>query len=142
MFSGSTSPNDAAVFTGHHANVDRSHMTWMVNTYDDLADDLWRYPSDRDDWTVDNADHLNGPFAVADVLGCSGGGDFDMYDSGRAWKHGTLLDDTVNPGFPFTDLWDEPPENGVGYTHHESTYPMDDEVDEESGSKNLAESAS
>lgn len=53
---------------------------------------------------------------MADVLGCGSEG----YRS--AWKEGTLLDDIVNPGFPFTNLWEEhPPENRGGYTHREST---------------------
>jgi len=121
LFSGSTSPNDAGVFTGHHANVDRSHMTWMMNTYEELADEYWRYPDDSDDFSFDNDDHLNGPHAVADVLGCSNE-NFDMYSPyERAWKRGTLLGDVVNPGFPFTNLWDEPPSIMIGYTHEEGT---------------------
>lgn len=66
MFSGTTSPNDASVFTGHHANVDRSHMTWMMNTYDnkDLVENFWGYPADQSDWSIDNDDHINGMFIV------------------------------------------------------------------------------
>jgi len=118
MFDGSTSSNDVSVFTAHHANVDRSHMTWMANTWSELGGDaFWNYPRSQSEYELVNEDHMNGPFALADVLqSCSTGG-----DGADPWKEGTLLDDVVNPGFPFDDLWDEPPENGVGYTHAEGT---------------------
>jgi len=35
------------------------------------------------------------------------------------WNDGTLLDQVINAGYPFTDLFDEPPADPSGYTHRE-----------------------
>merc|ERR1712003_80403 len=41
----STSPNEAAAFTGYHANIDRSNMHWMQEAKKLLKNKRWTYPS-------------------------------------------------------------------------------------------------
>ena len=122
-----TSPNDNGIFPSYHANIDRSHMTWMMNTYSTLSQVSWGYPASQDVWTIENKDHLSGPWSTQNAIGC--GADPTTYPDysifANAWLPGTLAGDTCNAGFPFDDLWEQPPENGVGYTHAEILYYSD-----------------
>lgn len=120
-----TSPNDCGPFSGYHANVDRNHMTWMMNTYYELSEVNWEYPESQDDWSFENVDHLSGPFSSYDYLVCSDSSAYTEYNITNAWLKGTLANDTCNEGFPFDDLWDQPPKNGEGYTHQEILYWSD-----------------
>jgi hypothetical protein len=121
-----TSPTDVGVFTGYHANIDRSHMTWMMNSYDLYSQNYWGYPDNQNDWAIVNVDRLSGPWSNYDALICADPKKFNEYtELGSAWLNGTLLDDTCNEGFPFDDLWESPPENGLGYTHQEIIYWSD-----------------
>jgi len=125
MLDVTTSPNDAGPFLGYHANLDRNNMAWMASSYDSLADDLWFFPSSQappNRKFNPRLTYMSGPFGAYDNIMC-GLKDpewFDEFQIGKYfWNEGTLLDDTVNAGFPFTDIFDEPPANGVGYTHRE-----------------------
>ena len=122
-----TSPNDIAVFPGYHANIDRSHMTWMMNTYSKLSQVNWAYPASQDEWVIQNFDRLSGPWSTQNALTCGTNSetypDYSPFQS--AWLPGTLAGDTCNAAFPFDDLWDQPPQNGVGYTHEEILYYSD-----------------
>jgi hypothetical protein len=96
-------------------------MTWMMNTYETFGDDYWRYPEYQNEWAVRNFDRLSGPWGTYDAISCSNSTIYPDYSPfGSAYLNGTLLHDTVNAGFPFDDLFDKPPANGVGYSHGES----------------------
>jgi hypothetical protein len=96
-------------------------MTWMMNTYETFGDDYWRYPEYQNEWAVRNFDRLSGPWGTYDAISCSNSTIYHDYSPfGSAYLNGTLLHDTVNAGFPFDDLFDKPPANGVGYSHGES----------------------
>jgi len=122
-----TSPTDVGVFTGYHANIDRSHMTWMMNSYDLYRETYWGYPDNQNDWEIRNENRLSGPWATYDALICSQ--DLDTFSQytlfGSAWLNGTLANETCNEGFPFDDLWKSKPANGLGYTHKEIIYWSD-----------------
>jgi len=99
-------------------------MTWMMNTYELYGGDYWRYPKFQNEWAVRNFDRLSGPWGTYDAIQCSNETIFPDYTPfGSAYLNGTLRNDIVNAGFPFDDLFDKPPANGIGYTHGESTSP-------------------
>lgn len=122
-----TSPNDPSLFMGYHANGDRSHMIWMMNTREELEADLWKYPTEeRKLQHASLSDYLqfSGPYSTYGVLGCGvmreQFSDYRPFQS--PWIEGSGLDDVVNAGFPFDTLFDTPPANGWGYTHREIIY--------------------
>ena len=122
-----TSPNDAALFMGYHANLDRNNMIWMMNTKDELEDDLWHYPSSQSIeavFDIVNNDRLSGPFSNYDALICSLEPDYftDYNPYETPWLKGTLSTDILNSGYPFTNLFDEEPDDSDGYTHEEIIY--------------------
>mmetsp|Transcript_19526 Transcript_19526/g.40449 ORF Transcript_19526/g.40449 Transcript_19526/m.40449 type:complete len:101 (-) Transcript_19526:602-904(-) len=98
-------------------------MAWMINTYDDLAHVNWNYPEYHNDWSIQNADRLSGPYSTYDVLVCASNpeqfSEYQPFDLTEPWLPGTLLGDTVNAGFPLNDTFAKPPQNGYGYTHGE-----------------------
>lgn len=79
---------------------------------------------------------ISGPFAIYDVMACSNNSAYDEYHFGESpYLPGTLLDEVVNSGFAFKDLFDcdgeeaksAPPgiscDGGEkGYTHKEMLY--------------------
>jgi len=114
---------DVGVFTGYHTNLDRSHMTWMINTFDSGKFDQWGYPQNQGDWSIKNIDRLSGPFSTYAASFCADSSEFPEFTPfGSAYLNGTLADDTCNAGFPFDDVFDAPPANGLGYTHAESKF--------------------
>ena len=135
-----TSPNDPAAFTGHHANVDRNNMIWQRATAATLRSKYWGYPRSTNDVASKGRSPatISGPFATYDAGVC--GGDtstFSEYNvhAPPAWLPGSTLDDVVNAGFPFTRLFDcthdEVDATGTtirctgepgGYTHREILY--------------------
>ncbi|CAJ1403873.1 unnamed protein product [Effrenium voratum] len=135
-----TSPNEAAAFTGYHSDIDRNNMMWMVNSESAVSfmDDIsWAYPRTQkvrpQDVAKTNTKGLgkgiSGPFAIYDVLACGNNSDmFYEYEVGESpWLPGTLLNDVVNDGFPFKNLFtcksDEKCDGGSkGYTHREMLY--------------------
>jgi hypothetical protein len=86
-----TSPNDALIFAAHHANLDRSLMTWQAAAAaarPAAAAGSWGYPASRGDY----------PAAV----------------------RGTLLRDVLTSAYPFqAPLFARAPRRRGGYTHEE-----------------------
>lgn len=141
-----TSPNEAAAFTGYHSDIDRSSLTWMINAEKAnpaMAESFWLYPVNQritpeqllKDPQKGLGRGISGPFAIYDVLAC--GNDtstYYEYSVGESpWLPGTLLDDVVNSGFAFKNLFDNcahsDPPPGItcdggkrGYTHKEILY--------------------
>jgi hypothetical protein len=97
-----------------------------MNSYDMYSQSSWGYPDNQNDWEIKNDDRLSGPWSTYDALNCVDKFKFKKYTIfGSPFLNGTLLDDTCNEGFPFDDLWETPPENGLGYTHREIIYWSD-----------------
>eukprot|EP01137_Pigoraptor_chileana_P016510 Opistho-2@73390 len=102
-----TSPNDPGPFTGHHANVDRNNMIWQKaaakreSTY-------WNYPASRTSLQGAGRSNLtvSGPYAVHAASSCSNNSIYPEYHATDMWTRGTTLDEVVNRGFPFTNLFD------------------------------------
>jgi hypothetical protein len=133
-----TSPNDISSFTGHHANVDRSLMIWQRRTTKKLSKTYWGYPSSSNDLKAagQSAVTISGPFSTYDVLSCANSTSFpDYHPFESAWIPGTWLDEVVNGGFAFKNLFDCKQDeidstghlikcNGTdaGYTHRELLY--------------------
>jgi len=136
-----TSPNEAAAFTGYHSDIDRSSMTWMINTQlaNPFMDEAsWLYPASQvvnptDDIAKGSSQGIgkgiSGPFAIYDVMACAKDQDtYYQYKVGESpWIPGTLLNDVVNSGFPFKNLFtcDVPSrcDGGCdGYTHYDMLY--------------------
>jgi len=65
-----------------------------------------------------------GPWASYDVIACASNPErfyeYTPFNLEYPYLNGTLAGDTCNAGFPFDDLWDQPPANGIGYSHIES----------------------
>ena len=62
----------------------------------------------------------SGPQSTYDALACGAPGTFPEYDLfGSQWLNGTTADEVINGGYPFTDIFDEPPANGKTYTAKE-----------------------
>jgi len=132
-----TSPNDPGSFTGHHSNVDRNNMIWQ-NARADLAADYWGYPKTNNDLLAAGRSPVttSGPFSLYDLGSCSNNTHFSEYTPGKyAWILGSSLDEVVNSGFAFFDLFpctaDEVDSTGKvisctgkpdGYTHREILY--------------------
>ena len=116
-----TSPNDVGPFMGYHANLDRNNMIWMMETKDTLESSTWGYPASQEEYKFKNDAHLSGPFAKYGDMICGSidPSTYPDYDKELAWFEGTLVNDTLNAGYPFTDIFETPPANGVGYTHWE-----------------------
>jgi len=132
-----TSPNDPGSFTGHHANVDRNNMIWQ-NAQAGLAADYWGYPKTNSDLQAAGRSPVttSGPFSLYDLGSCGNNSHFSQYTPGQyAWILGTSLDEAVNSGFAFFDLFpctaNEVDSTGKtiscsgkpnGYTHREILY--------------------
>jgi len=114
-----TSPNEAAAFTGYHSDIDRNSMTWMMNAKmaNPLMDpEYWLYPVNQvitpDELLKDQPAEglgrgISGPFAIYDVLACSNDTSFSEYSVAESpWLPGTLLDNVVNSGYRFKNLFD------------------------------------
>ena len=135
-----TSPNEAAAFTGYHSDIDRSSMTWMLNAQaanPEMDEASWLYPPHQ---IVTPADvnkgdgegigkGISGPFAIYDVMACSNdSAQFYDYNVGESpWLPGTLLNDVVNSGFPFKNLFTCGSKQSCGggrkgYTHYDILY--------------------
>mmetsp|Transcript_17164 Transcript_17164/g.41661 ORF Transcript_17164/g.41661 Transcript_17164/m.41661 type:complete len:602 (+) Transcript_17164:225-2030(+) len=131
-----TSPNDVGLFTGYHTNIDRSNMIWMTRKYldsnafvgmdtIDMAAKNYGYPLDiNDDSLVDPAtavlsQRLSGPLSTYDALACSSDSFTEYELFGSQWLNGTTADEIINGGYPFTDIFDEPPANGKTYSAKE-----------------------
>lgn len=133
-----TSPNDPGAFTGHHSNIDRSNMHFMMKSF--LANpetemEFWHFPKTQSDLHGHAGlppYGLGGPFSAAGLLTCQGDKDkFPFYRFGQSpWTPGTLLDDTTNSGYPFVDLFNGSCGDGDdcsgrangGYTHRDAIY--------------------
>jgi len=119
-----TSPNDAAAFTGYHANIDRSRVYWMLSAPSDYAAKDWTFPKKQIPVGGGNPPYgVCGPFSTYDLLNCHDAEKYPDYDKSKPWL--TLVDDVVNPGYPFFNLFDncddcDGGENG--YTHAEILY--------------------
>ena len=135
-----TSPNDPAAFTGHHANVDRSNMIWQRKTAKTMEKKYWEYPASANDLKAigQSTVTISGPFSTYDLLVCASADNstFDEYTPLESvWINGTWLDEVVNGGFAFKNLFDCTEDaidstghiiycNGTaaGYTHREILY--------------------
>ena len=116
-----TSPNDPGPFYGYHANADRSNMEWMINTEEELEEEMWGYPSSKND--VGDIFSMAGPYPIYPLMACAIQPDvFPEYSLFNKWIPGTMLEDVVNSGFPFDTLFDKGPANEWGYTHEESKF--------------------
>ncbi|CAE7598404.1 unnamed protein product [Symbiodinium natans] len=134
-----TSPNEAAAFTGYHSDIDRSSMTWMLKAQaanPDMESASWLYPPNQavNPFDVKGKSEgigkgISGPFAIYDVLGCAK--DRETYSEYRVgespWLPGTLLNEVVNSGFAFKNLFTcdascrcDGGKNG--YTHYDILY--------------------
>lgn len=90
MYDVTTSPNELLLFPLHHANVDRSALTWQhaaAAARPSLVAASWGYPTAATPTVVVNP--------------------------------GCRLHDVINSVAGFTRLFDTPPKNGSGYTHAE-----------------------
>mmetsp|Transcript_4044 Transcript_4044/g.5581 ORF Transcript_4044/g.5581 Transcript_4044/m.5581 type:complete len:551 (-) Transcript_4044:60-1712(-) len=126
-----TSPNDAAGFTGYHADIDRSNMIWMAAIAEDLEERYWLYPSAQGDLVSYGGKPpygSSGPFSTYDIASCTNNSAFYEYTPLESpWLPGTMLNDVVNYGFPFFNLFecseDESCDGGEdGYTHQDMLY--------------------
>jgi len=134
-----TSPNDAGSFTGHHSNVDRSNMIWQRSVPKAMQRKYWMYPRSANDLAAKGRSKatISGPFSTYDLGVC--GSDNVTFSEYRplesAWISGTWLDEVVNSGFAFKNLFDCTRDevdwtgkvikcNGSepGYTHREILY--------------------
>ena len=63
-----TSPNDPGLFSGHHANVDRSNMVWQQSTATQLQSNYWFYPKANSDLTAAGQSKItvSGPYPLHD----------------------------------------------------------------------------
>ena len=114
-----TSPNDAGLFTGHHANIDRSNMIWQSHTTN-LAKELWKYPKDPNDLSGVNTKVGNaGPYSLFALSSCNNSDYPEYYESypPSAWYSGTTLLEVVNANFPFFDIFPDYDGRPYGYTH-------------------------
>lgn len=131
----SSSPNDPGPFSGHHSNVDRSSMHFMLNSWrqdPSLEKKSWLYPKTQSDLTGSSGRApyaQSGPFSLNSLTLCVP--DKKTYPFYRQmagpWRSGTLLGDVVNSGYGFTDLFnascseseDCSGRQAGGYTHEE-----------------------
>lgn len=105
-----TSPNDP-IFNSFHADIDRNVMTWMART-PFLEREYWNFPKHVDDVKSDAKAALSGPFNVFQLMYCAGTEasrvKFQEYTPfAHAWTPGTTLDDVINAGCPFSNLFNE-----------------------------------
>lgn len=103
-----TSPNDP-IFFSHHADMDRSAMTWMANS-EHLESDFWHFPRDSSDSSGRPRAGFSGPTSIYGLKYC--GARFkERYPAfepyAHAWTPGTTLHDTMNRGYPFMQLFNE-----------------------------------
>jgi len=141
MLDVTTSPNEAAGFTGYHADIDRSSMTWMINSLKvnpSMEEAYWLYPPDqkvtKEEVEKGNSEEgigkgISGPFALYDILACANNTEqyYEYRPFESPWLPGTILNDVVNSGFPFKNLFtcDRPQDcdGGCdGYTHKDILY--------------------
>ena len=103
-----TSPNDPGPFMGHHANTDRSNMIWQQATTE-LKDNYWGFPKTPTDLTAVGQSVVtqSGPFSPYDAFNCGtlNNASFPGYNKNQPWLNGTSLDDVVNAGFSFKNLF-------------------------------------
>lgn len=105
-----TSPNDP-IFLSYHADIDRNLMTWMART-PFLESEYWRFPKHVDDVQSDSKAAYSGPFNVFHLMFCAATEAsrlrFREYTPfAHAWIPGTTLDDVMNAGYPFSNLFNE-----------------------------------
>lgn len=100
-----TSPNDP-IFYSYHADIDRNVLTWM-NRADYLSSEYWGYPFDQS-IPKDAKAALSGPFNIYHLQGCSTNPlNPDYVPFKLTWPEGTLLDDVINKGYAFSNLFGE-----------------------------------
>lgn len=132
------SPNDPGAFSGHHTNIDRSSMGFMMNSLKQdpgLEEKLWYYPKTQSDLTGHGGTPpygLSGPFGIGALLSCQPESkDFPFYRFGsQPWTSGTLADDVVSAGYAIVDIFNGSCAAGDdcsgrqtgGYTHRDVIY--------------------
>lgn len=129
-----TSTNDAASFSGHHTNIDRSNMQFQVNSLrkdPSLEKQLWYYPKSQFEIQANSSlkTGMSGPWSTAAALSCAPlPKRYRFYSQfPNPWTSGTLASEVVSSGFPFVDLFNAScdGENDCsgrklgGYTHQE-----------------------
>eukprot|EP00931_Biecheleriopsis_adriatica_P003998 TRINITY_DN105739_c0_g1_i1.p1 TRINITY_DN105739_c0_g1~~TRINITY_DN105739_c0_g1_i1.p1 ORF type:complete len:592 (-),score=97.17 TRINITY_DN105739_c0_g1_i1:37-1812(-) len=117
-----TSPNEAAAFTGYHADIDRNNFHWMQSAKKALQSQKWSYPSSQ---SVKEAFYKSGappygssgPFGLYDRAMCANTSSAYLYKGTTPWLPGTLWHDVVNAGFAFYNLFPDYDGGKHGYTH-------------------------
>lgn len=110
-----TSPNDP-LFFNFHSDIDRNLMTWQVDTPRLLAK-YWRYPYTQTVWPRDRTGSLSAPFSAFSPVVCAirEPEKNPAYSPFKTpWPEGILLDDIINDGFRFRDLFGD----GSGKSGH------------------------
>ncbi|KAL3915875.1 MAG: hypothetical protein SGILL_005441, partial [Bacillariaceae sp.] len=118
------SPNDVGLFFGYHSNIDRSLMTWQLASQDELEPHMWHYPQNASHVPEGDAPFVseaNGPYGVNGFFSCATNPEVypEFVPFLQPWYNGTTFDEICNAGFPFTDIFDTPPQDSAGYTHGE-----------------------
>jgi len=116
-----TSPNEAAAFTGYHADIDRNNMHWMYSARH-LESKHWTYPVCQSKAAARRTSGVppygsSGPYGLYDQAMCSNSSAYSNYTGDTPWLPGTLWDDVVNGGFPFFDLFEDYDGGEHGYSH-------------------------
>mmetsp|Transcript_95622 Transcript_95622/g.276261 ORF Transcript_95622/g.276261 Transcript_95622/m.276261 type:complete len:570 (-) Transcript_95622:120-1829(-) len=116
-----TSPNEAAAFTGYHADIDRNSFHWMYAARH-LEAARWTYPTSQSNASAARLSGsppygTSGPFGLYDRAMCGDSSHFNEYTGDTPWLPGTLWDDVINAGFPFFNLFECYDGGEQGYTH-------------------------
>lgn len=103
-----TSPNDP-IFFSHHADMDRSAMTWMSNSLC-LESEFWHFPKDTSDRHAKSRSGFSGPTSIYGLKYCGARfreryPEFEPY--AHEWVPGTTLHDILNRGYPFMQLFND-----------------------------------